>query len=141
MPLLASGTVVEALYDGQGVSTELYGNQQGQTVQITALPEGDWNLPASSTIVLGARPDGQPHQLNGDLTFGSNSHLKLVDTTLVVSASSSVDLGPSGTLTGDNGILNASSLTMSVQSTLESCLLYTSPSPRDKRQSRMPSSA
>ena len=120
LPLLASGTVVEALYDGQGVSTELYGNQQGQTVQITALPEGDWNLPASSTIVLGARPDGQPHQLNGDLTFGSNSHLKLVDTTLVVSASSSVDLGPSGTLTGDNGILNASSLTMSVQSTLES---------------------
>ena len=26
-------------------------------------------------------------------------------------------------------------------STLETCLLYTSPSPRDKRQSRMPSSA
>ena len=25
--------------------------------------------------------------------------------------------------------------------TLDSCLLYTSPSPRDKRQSRMPSSA
>lgn len=120
LPLLSSGSIVEVLYDGQGVSTELYGNQQGQTVQIITLPEGNWNLPSSSTVVLGARPDGQPHQLNGDLTFGSNSHLKLIDTTLIVDASSSVDLGASGTLTGDNGILNASSLTMSVQSTLVS---------------------
>ena len=28
-----------------------------------------------------------------------------------------------------------------IQVTVKSCLLYTSPSPRDKRQSRMPSSA
>ena len=120
LPLLASGSVVEVLYDGQGVSTELFGNQQGQTVQVITLPDGDWNIPASSTVVLGARPDGQPHQLNGDLIFGTNSNLKLIDTMLVVDASSVVDLGASGTLTGDNGVLNASSLVMSVQSTLES---------------------
>ena len=120
LPLLASGSVVEVLYDGQGVSTELFGNQQGQTVQVITLPDGDWNIPASSTVVLSARPDGQPHQLNGDLTFGTNSNLKLIDTMLVVDASSVVDLGASGTLTGDNGVLNASSLVMSVQSTLES---------------------
>ncbi|MED5290883.1 MAG: hypothetical protein VX778_01515, partial [Candidatus Thermoplasmatota archaeon] len=118
LPLLASGTVVEVLYNGQGVSKELFGNQQGQTVQVITLPEGDWNLPASTTIVLGARADGLPHQLNGDLNFGTNSHLKLIDTTLIIDPSSSVDLGPSGTLSGDNGVLNASSLTMSVQSTL-----------------------
>ena len=35
--------------------------------------------------------------------------------------------------------LNESSL--NVQATCKDCLLYTSPSPRDKRQSRMPSSA
>ena len=120
LPLLASGTMVEVLFNGQGVSTELFGNQQGQSVQIIALPEGDWNLPASSTIVLGARPDGQPHQLNGDLTFGSNAHLKLIDTTLVVAPSSTVDLGSSGTLTGNNGALNATSLVLSVQATLVS---------------------
>lgn len=120
LPLLATGSVVEVLYDGQGVQTELYGNQQGQSVQVITLPEGDWNLPASSNVVLGARPDGQPHQLNGDLTFGSNSHLKLIDTTLVIAPSSVVDLGPSGTLAGDNGVINASSLSMSVQSTLVS---------------------
>ena len=120
LPLLASGTVVDVLYDGQGVSKELFGNQQGQSVQIIALPDGDWTLPSSSTVVLGPRPDGQPHLLNGDLTFSSNSHLKLIDTTLVVDQTSEVDLGPSGTLTGDNGVLNASLLTMSVQSTLVS---------------------
>ena len=107
LPLLASGSIVEVLYDGQGVSTELFGNQQGQTVQIISLPEGDWNLPDSSTIVLGPRTDGSPHQLNGDLNFGLNSHLKLIDTTLIVDSSSSVDLGYSGKITGDNGILNA----------------------------------
>ena len=32
-------------------------------------------------------------------------------------------------------------LTLEVQQQLGDCLLYTSPSPRDKRQSRMPSSA
>ena len=120
LPLLSSGTMVEVLFDGQGVSTELFGNQQGQTVQIIALPEGDWNLPASSMVILGARPDGQAHQLNGDLTFGANAHLKLIDTSLIVDAQSTVDLGSSGTLTGDNGILNTSSLSMSVQSTLVS---------------------
>ena len=120
LPLLASGSIVEVLYDGQGVSTELFGNQQGQTVQIISLPEGDWNLPDSSTIVLGPRTDGSPHQLNGDLNFGLNSHLKLIDTTLIVDSFSSVDLGYSGKITGDNGILNASSFSMSVQSTLVS---------------------
>lgn len=118
LPLLSSGTIVEVLYDGQGVSTELFGNQQGQTVQIIALPDGNWNLPDSSTVVLGPRADGLPHQLNGDLNFGSNSHLKLIDTTLMVASSSSVDLGYSGKITGDNGVLNATSMSMSVQSTL-----------------------
>ena len=35
----------------------------------------------------------------------------------------------------------ASDNTAEMQSMLNACLLYTSPSPRDKRQSRMPSSA
>ena len=33
------------------------------------------------------------------------------------------------------------SFALHVEDTLKACLLYTSPSPRDKRQSRMPSSA
>ena len=49
--------------------------------------------------------------------------------------------GPSGG--GKSSLLNAIAgfLAPSVGQVLWNCLLYTSPSPRDKRQSRMPSSA
>ena len=46
--------------------------------------------------------------------------------------------GSQFTTEGENNTTNASSL---VRKRPHSCLLYTSPSPRDKRQSRMPSSA
>ena len=38
-------------------------------------------------------------------------------------------------------IRNLALLNLAIDSKLRGCLLYTSPSPRDKRQSRMPSSA
>lgn len=120
LPLLSTGSMVDVLYQGAGVRAELIGNQAGQSVQIITVPQGDWNLPSSSTIVLGAKPDGTPHMLNGNLNFATNSQLKLIDTTLIVESSSSVDLGASGTLTGDGGILNATSLSLNVQSTFTS---------------------
>ena len=42
---------------------------------------------------------------------------------------------------GGGGGLSAAARSERVAALAESCLLYTSPSPRDKRQSRMPSSA
>jgi hypothetical protein len=120
LPLLSTGSMVDVLYQGAGVRAELIGNQAGQSVQIITVPQGDWNLPSSSTIVLGAKPDGTPHMLNGNLNFGTNSQLKLIDTTLIVDSSSSVDLGASGTLSGEGGILNATLLTLNVQSTFTS---------------------
>ena len=120
LPLLSTGSMVDVLYQGAGVRAELIGNQAGQSVQIITVPQGDWNLPSSSTVVLGAKPDGSPHMLNGNLNFATNSQLKLIDTTLIVDASSSVDLGASGTLSGDGGIINASSLSLNVQSTFTS---------------------
>ena len=42
-----------------------------------------------------------------------------------------------GTFSGDVGIAG----TLTYEDVTNICLLYTSPSPRDKRQSRMPSSA
>ena len=120
LPLLSTGSMVDVLYQGAGVRAELIGNQAGQSVQIIAVPQGDWNLPSSSTVVLGAKPDGSPHMLNGNLNFATNSQLKLIDTTLIVDSSSAVDLGASGTLSGDGGILNATSLSLNVQSTFTS---------------------
>ena len=120
LPLLSTGSMVDVLYQGAGVRAELIGNQAGQSVQIITVPQGDWNLPSSSTVVLGAKPDGSPHMLNGNLNFATNSQLKLIDTTLIVDSSSAVDLGASGTLSGDGGILNATSLSLNVQSTFTS---------------------
>ena len=52
-------------------------------------------------------------------------------------------LAESGDYEGFNAILGSLDDEVDVQSIeiIKSCLLYTSPSPRDKRQSRMPSSA
>ena len=42
---------------------------------------------------------------------------------------------------GEGMLMKADVLATSIDKNVGSCLLYTSPSPRDKRQSRMPSSA
>ena len=49
-----------------------------------------------------------------------------------------ISIGHEGDLPARSGIGSSSSFTVGL---LNACLLYTSPSPRDKRQSRMPSSA
>ena len=54
-----------------------------------------------------------------------------------------LEIGPDGTFTGNveaERIILDGTLDSGEQA-ISSCLLYTSPSPRDKRQSRMPSSA
>ena len=58
------------------------------------------------------------------------------------------DPGPSARIVGfiahlrENGLqLGVAEADLAVSALVEICLLYTSPSPRDKRQSRMPSSA
>ena len=52
-----------------------------------------------------------------------------------------IDLGTANTLIihNDKVVINSPSIVAMDRSS--NCLLYTSPSPRDKRQSRMPSSA
>ena len=48
---------------------------------------------------------------------------------------------PEHRVTGDRGVYERAEEIMTVTGKVKVCLLYTSPSPRDKRQSRMPSSA
>ena len=51
-------------------------------------------------------------------------------------------IGASGTptITSPNN-LNLNAVNVAISTNVSICLLYTSPSPRDKRQTRMPSSA
>ena len=50
-------------------------------------------------------------------------------------------LAPLAELAGTTTIIPAAIEMVDIAGLVEGCLLYTSPSPRDKRQSRMPSSA
>ena len=116
LPLVSSGSTVDATLDGSGVRVVLYGGQQGQSVQVPVIPVGDWTVGSGQDIVLGPRPDGQPHQLAGDLEVANNGRLTLMDTTLLLGPSNSVTLQGSGTLLGHNAHLSAPSLQASGQS-------------------------
>ena len=81
--------------------------------------------------VLAAYPHLEVHNLRGNV----NTRLRKLDDgeydAIILAAAGLIRLGMQDRI--------ASELT--VQQSLPACLLYTSPSPRDKRQSRMPSSA
>ena len=56
-------------------------------------------------------------------------------------ANALVQLGPTPNLRADSLMLQEGLPAVSAQNCLGTCLLYTSPSPRDRQKSRMPSSA
>jgi hypothetical protein len=118
LPLVSSGSTVDATLGGSGVRVVLYGGQNGQSVQVPVIPAGDWTVGSGQDIVLGPRPDGQPHQLAGDLEVTNNGRLTLMDTTLLLGTGNSVTLQGSGTLLGNNAHLAASSVQASGQSVL-----------------------
>ena len=86
--------------------------------------------------------------------MGATSALK-IDKVQTVGGSQVMTLGSGGAITfdGSNDYIYSwtdyvssspyryTEITISLWVNLHTCLLYTSPSPRDKRQSRMPSSA
>ena len=107
LPLLESGSIVDATLSGSGVRTTMYGGQTGQSVQIPVIPTGDWTVASGQTVVLGPRPDGQHHTVNGDLTVANNGDLSLRDTTLIVAPGGSVTLEGTGQIVGSNAVLVA----------------------------------
>ena len=107
LPLLESGSIVDATLSGSGVRTTMYGGQTGQSVQIPVIPSGDWTVTSGQTVVLGPRPDGQHHTVNGDLTVANNGQLSLRDTTLIVAPGGSVTLEGTGHIDGNDAVLVA----------------------------------
>ena len=82
-------------------------------------------------VALGSASFGTVFLLPGDSTASNTEHK---ENTINHDASHKLDL------TIDTGYLILTPLTISLQNN-NRCLLYTSPSPRDQRGSRMPSSA
>jgi len=119
LPLTSTGSVVDATLEGAGVRVVLYGGQSGQSVQVPVIPQGDWTLTSGQDVVLGPRPDGQAHQLTGDLVVSNNAKLTLQGTTLVVDQANSVSLQGSGELIGHDATLDASVIQASGSSMLQ----------------------
>ena len=107
LPLLSGGSNVVALANGAGVSDQLIGGQNGQRMQIPVLPNGDWVLPNGINAVLGPKPDGTAHQLNGDLTVRQGASLTLDGTTLQLGSGFSAEVETGAALFGHNGRLVA----------------------------------
>ena len=76
------------------------------------------------------KPISLQAETKGEVILSGNSNLRLAGEHLVVSG-----------LVFKNGFTPTSSVISFAKSKTEFCLLYTSPSPRDQRGSRMPSSA
>ena len=107
LPLLSGGSTVVALADGAGVSDQLFGGQSGQRMQIPVLPNGDWVLPSGVDAVLGPKPDGTAHLLNGDLTVRQGASLTLDGTTLELGTGFSAEVETGAALKGHDGRLVA----------------------------------
>ena len=115
IPIDESGAVVDATYQGAGVRVVLTGGYIGQSVQVPVIPTGDWTIPSNKVVILGARPDGAPHQLTGSLTISDNSQLMLANTTLIVPSSESITILGTGVLEGEASTIEAPTLSVSPQ--------------------------
>ena len=118
LPLASSGSSADVTLAGAGVRVTLYGSQMGQSVQVPVIPQGDWTIDTGDYVFLGARPDGSPHQLTGDLTVLTGGALELADTTLELPADGMVSIEGSGSLTGSGATINANSLALGIDSVL-----------------------
>ena len=118
LPLVNSGSVVDVTLDGAGVRVTLYGGQTGQSIQVPVIPDGDWTISSGQDVVLGPRPDGQPHQLSGDLTVANNAALTLVNTDVVLASGHGITLQGTGQLMGEHASISADTLQASGHSML-----------------------
>ena len=107
LPLVNTGSVVDVTLQGAGARVTLFGGQGGQSVQVPVIPQGDWTISSGQDVVLGPRPDGQPHQLTGDLTIGNNGVLTLISTEVVVSSGHTISVEGTGQLIGEDASITA----------------------------------
>ena len=120
LPLLSQGSDVDVSLGGAGVRVTLYGSTMGQSVQVPVIPQGDWTITSGQTVYLGARPDGAPHVLSGDLTLETGSGIQLDSTTLELPEGGTIEVQGTAQFLGNAAIVNAHSFSMGLDSTLTS---------------------
>ena len=107
LPLLSQGSIIEAVYSGTGVIQTLVAGQTNQVVQIPVIPQGDWTITTGQSVILGARPDGQPHIISGDLVMQGASTLKLVSSEIIIDSNSEISLYDSSQIIGEDSKITA----------------------------------
>jgi hypothetical protein len=120
LPLLSSGSTADVSVGGAGVRVVLYGGTMGQSVQVPVIPNGDWIITSGQFVFLGARPDGAPHSISGDLTLETGSGLQLAGTSVMLPSDGVVAVEGSAQLLGDDATISANAFTMGQSSTLSS---------------------
>ena len=120
LPLKSQGSVVDVSLGGAGVRVTLYGATMGQSVQVPVIPQGDWTITSGQFVYLGARPDGSPHMIDGDLILETGSGLQLASTTVILPSDGTVNVQGSAQLLGDASSITAQSFTMGFDSILSS---------------------
>ena len=120
LPLKSQGSIVDVSLGGAGVRVTLYGGSMGQSVQVPVIPQGDWTITSGQVVYLGARPDGSPHVLTGDLTLETGSGLQLDSTTLLLPTDGLVSVQGSAQLMGDASTIAAHRFSMGFDSMLSS---------------------
>ena len=107
LPLLQSGSVVDASLNGSGVRDTLTGGQLGQQMQLPVIPLGDWVIQSGVNAILTAKHDGTPHYLFGDLDLRTGSSLTLKNTVLNLSSGHEVDIESGANFYGESGVIRA----------------------------------
>jgi len=102
LPLLSQGSIIEAIFSGTGVTQTLTGGQTNQVVQIPVIPQGDWTITTGQSVILGPRPDGQPHIISGNLIMQGTSTLKIISSELIVNSNSEISIFSSSQIIGED---------------------------------------
>ena len=103
LPISEAGSKITATFAGVGAISNPVGIQGGShTMQVPIMPQGDWDLVAGTTVVLGPTEDGSPHQTGGNITIPANAELVLQGTTLKIPESSQLIVDSYGDFEGMN---------------------------------------
>ena len=115
------------------VAEEVAATQPEPPVAAVDLKHADLQQLVSSDLLLTLMPDAEPENAGGE-------HLDVKSGVVGAAGASPLDATCVGR-TSPTDVISAAGAGWSVPSPSCACLLYTSPSPRDQRGSRMPSSA
>lgn len=103
LPVSEMGSEIIATFAGVGALSTPTGVQGGtHTIQVPIMPQGDWNLPAGSVVVLGPTEDGLPHSAGGNITIPANANLILQDTALTIPEGATLVVDSYGNFEGEN---------------------------------------